>query len=260
MLRFLKTLSRVLLGFLVACLVAGIATVLFVDTPAEIAGTPGGDVQSRAGQAVELALLTATHSAIFSFVFVIIAALIAEWLAIRSLPYYLIAGTGIALLGFLAQYQSEVSGQPTILNNYALKAFLTSGFFAGFTYWLIAGRFSGRLPGESQPGGSAAPYVPPAPREGSSTPVMDENSGASAHALRRRPGMAARRVMPSVSSRIIDITSDSGERAALAAAAAARATAASLREHSGKRAQHLGTNDGPSPVDASDPDNRSGSR
>lgn len=255
MLRFLNRLTRVFLGFIIACVVAGLATVLFVDTPAEIAGAPGAEVQSRAGQALELALLTATHSAIFSFVFVIIAAVIAEWLAIRSLPYYLIAGTGIALLGFFAQYQSEVSGQPTILNNYALKAFLTSGFFAGFAYWLIAGRFSGRLPDEVEPEPTPAPYTPPTPK-GGSNPDVNTVTGAPSHADNRRQTTASRRMMPSVSSRIIDITSDSGERAAVVAAAAARAAARSLRDHP-DRSQSFETNNDPAANDGSDDRDRS---
>jgi len=258
-LRFLNSLTRVFLGFIIACIVAGLATILFVDTPAEIAAAPGAEVQSRAGQALELALLTATHSAIFSFVFVIIAAVIAEWLAIRSLPYYLIAGTGIALLGFFAQYQSEVSGQPTILNNYALKAFLTSGFFAGFAYWLIAGRFSGRLPDEIEPEPTPTPYTPPAPKKGGSSPDVNTGTGAPSQADNRRQTIASRRMMPSVSSRIIDITSDSGERAAVVAAASARAAALSLRDHP-DRSQPFETNNDPAANDGVDDCDRDRSR
>ena len=139
----IKTLARVLAGFLLACFVAGLVQVLYVWTPAELAAVPAAAFPAKAGSTLELALLAATHSAIFGAAFALIAAGIAEWLSIRSLAYYLFAGTAIALLGLTAQYASEVSGQPTILNNYALQAYLTAGFFAGFVYWLAAGHRAG---------------------------------------------------------------------------------------------------------------------
>jgi hypothetical protein len=77
-------------------------------------------------------------------VFTLIVATIGEIFSIRSPAFYLIGGVIIALLGFAAQYASESPGQPTILNNYALKAFLTTGFFGGFVYWVAAGQFAGR--------------------------------------------------------------------------------------------------------------------
>ncbi len=139
----IKTLSRVLAGFLLACFVAGLVQVLYVWTPAELAAVPTAAFPEKAGSTLELALLAATHSAIFGAAFALIAAGIAEWLSIRGLPYYLFAGTAIALLGLTAQYASEVSGQPTILNNYALQAYLTAGFFSGLAYWLAAGHRAG---------------------------------------------------------------------------------------------------------------------
>ena len=139
----IKTLSRILAGFLLACFVAGLVQVMYVWTPAELASVPSAAFPAKAGSTFELALLVATHSAIFGAAFALIAAGIAEWLSIRSIGYFLFAGTAIALLGFTAQYASEVSGQPTILNNYALQAYLTSGFFAGLAFWLAAGHRAG---------------------------------------------------------------------------------------------------------------------
>ncbi len=139
----IKTLARVLAGFLLACFIAGLVQVLYVWTPAELAAVPTAAFSTKAGSTLELALLAATHSAIFGAAFALIAAGIAEWLSIRSLAYYLFAGTAIALLGLTAQYASEVSGQPTILNNYALQAYLTAGFFSGLAYWLAAGHRAG---------------------------------------------------------------------------------------------------------------------
>ncbi len=86
------TLLRVLFGFIVACLVAGLVTVAFVVTPADIAGLPAEAQPERLGNAGVLSLLAATHSAIFAFPFAIIAIGIAEMSAIRSWLYYAFVG------------------------------------------------------------------------------------------------------------------------------------------------------------------------
>lgn len=138
-----KTLGRVFTGFLLACLTAGLVQVLFVETPKELAALPNTELATQAGTTLELILLAATHFAIFSAAFALIAAGIAEWLGLRSPGYWLAAGIGIALLGFCAQYASEIAGQPSILNNYALQAYLTAGFFAGLVYWMVSGMHSG---------------------------------------------------------------------------------------------------------------------
>lgn len=148
MLRFIGTLARILFGLTLASLAAGLLTVLFVDI--DILSNPHGHWPKALGETIDLALLAATHIGIFSAIFVAIPAAIGEWLSIRSLTFYLLVGGTIAILGFTAQYASEVAGQPTILNNYAIKAFLTVGFFGGFVYWLAAGQFAGRGP-EVQP-------------------------------------------------------------------------------------------------------------
>lgn len=131
---------------------------LFVDTPRQFAALPASDMAGHAGTALELTFLTATHFAIFSSAFALIAAGIAEWLGLRSPAYWLAAGTGIALLGFTAQYASEVAGQPSIFNNYALQAYLTAGFFGGLVYWLIAGVHAGE--GHVQPQAATAGETP----------------------------------------------------------------------------------------------------
>ena len=154
----IATVARDLIGFLLACLVVGFVTVLFVYPPAELAALPANVFSQRASQAGTLALLAATHSALFGAAFAFIAAVIGEWLSIRSFVYYLFAGTVIGLLGFLTQYSSEIGGQPTILNNYALKAFLTAGFFGGLVYWLAAGQFAG-----SDEGAAAGPEADKGP-------------------------------------------------------------------------------------------------
>ena len=139
----IRATFRVLAGFIVSCLVAGLVTVAFVITPAELAAMSGPAQLDRLSAFGTLALLAATHSAIFAAPFALIAAVIGEWQSIRSPMYYAVAGALIALAGFAAQYSSETGAAASIANNYALKAFLTAGFFAGLSYWILAGRAAG---------------------------------------------------------------------------------------------------------------------
>ncbi len=141
--RMLGTFFRILFGFVVACLVAGAATVAFVVTPGDIAALPADLLPERLGSAGVLSLLAATHSAIFAFPFALIAIAVGEWLRLRSWIYYAIIGILIALGGFCAVSYFEVEGQPTIVNDYALRAFLTVGVLGGLAYWLVAGRRAG---------------------------------------------------------------------------------------------------------------------
>ncbi|MFT3732694.1 MAG: hypothetical protein QM780_14945 [Hyphomicrobium sp.] len=144
MLRFFGTLGRIFLGLILASLAAGLITVLFVDI--DVLAGKFDRLPKTVAETIDLALLAATHIAIFASIFVLITAAIGEWFSIRALSFYLLVGIVIALLGFSAQYASEVTGQPTIFNNYAIKAFLTVGFFGGFVYWVAAGQFAGRRP------------------------------------------------------------------------------------------------------------------
>jgi hypothetical protein len=146
--RLLGTIIRVLFGFAVACLVAGVATVAFVVTPADLASLPPDVRPERLANAGVLSLLAATHSAIFAFPFALSAIALGEWLRIRSWIYYSVAGILIAIGGFCAVSYFEVAGQPTIVNNYAIRAFFTVGFFGGLAYWLVAGRRAGGRSGD----------------------------------------------------------------------------------------------------------------
>lgn len=134
------SLFRVLFGFLIACLVAGVTQVTFALTPQGMLGD--GPMTS----AVEWILLTATHAAVFSAPFALVAAAIGEWLSARSALYYVVVGLIVAMVGFLAQYQGETTGDPTIANTYATLAYVTTGIMAGLTYWLLAGRRAGEDP------------------------------------------------------------------------------------------------------------------
>ncbi len=141
----LGRILRVLLGFVLAALAAGITKVLFVITPSQLANLPADVVSDRVAMAGEMALLAGLHSAIFAAPFALVGAAIGEWRRIRDWAYYALIGMAIALIGFLAQYSSEFTGQPTIVNNYALTAFLTTGFIAGIVYWIVSGRYAGGL-------------------------------------------------------------------------------------------------------------------
>ncbi len=139
----LKALSRVTGGFVLACLTAGLVTVAFVLTPLQLASVPGSAFPDKISEFGELMLLTATHSAIFASAFALVATVVGEWLTLRSALYYAVVGAAISLLGFFAQYSSEVAGQPTVLNTYAVAAFLAAGLAAGLVYWAAAGRYAG---------------------------------------------------------------------------------------------------------------------
>lgn len=139
----LRAVFRVLFGVIVAALAAGLTTVSFVITPAELATTASQALPGRLATFGTLALLAATHSAIFAAPFALITAIVGEWQSVRGPIYYIAAGILIAMAGFAAQYSSEAGATASIANNYAFKAFLTSGFIGGLAYWMIAGRAAG---------------------------------------------------------------------------------------------------------------------
>lgn len=137
---------RVLFGFAMACLAAGLTIVLFVTTPIELASLPpeiASDAMTGAGL---LALAAATHSAVFAAPFALVGVVFAEWRRISSWTYYTLLAIVIALIGFGAQYWTEAAGQASIVNNYAVTAFLATGFVAGLVYWLFSGRYAGWPP------------------------------------------------------------------------------------------------------------------
>lgn len=125
-------LIRFIFGFVTAVIAAGVVQVAFVA---------GGDIIRAPINAVEslglLVLLAATQSAVFSAPFAVLAVLAAAWLPTRSILYFGAVGLLIAAAGFLAQYVGE-AGPTTILNRYALTAYLTSGLLGGLAYWFVA--------------------------------------------------------------------------------------------------------------------------
>ena len=89
---------RVLFGFVLACLAAGLTVVLFVYNPLELA-----DLQSeRLSEVGLMTLFAATHSAVFAAPFALIGAGFGEWQRIGSWMYYVLVAVAIAAIGFLA--------------------------------------------------------------------------------------------------------------------------------------------------------------
>ena len=134
-----STIFRVLFGFIMASLAAGLTTVLFaVGTSDVTSGDP-----DRIARTLELVALTATHSAVFAAPFALLSAAVSEWQGVRSWFYHAIAGLGIATAGFSAQYFSEVPGTASVASQYPLIAYAATGFVAGLAYWIFAGRRAG---------------------------------------------------------------------------------------------------------------------
>jgi hypothetical protein len=125
---------RIVLGFVAAMLVAGAVQVLFVAGDEIVSGS----VTSARLEALGLlTLLAATQSAVFSAPFAFLAAAVAAWRPIKSSLFFICVGIAIALASFLVQYVGE-GGPSTILNRYALAAYVASGLVGGWIYWLVA--------------------------------------------------------------------------------------------------------------------------
>ncbi len=129
----LVSLIRFILGFVAAVLVAGAVQVAFVAGADLMAGASASRLESLG----LLVLLAATQSAVFSAPFAILAAVVAASQPVRSALYFAAVGLAIALAGFFAQYAGE-AGPDTILNRYALTAYVASGIAAGLAYWYVA--------------------------------------------------------------------------------------------------------------------------
>lgn len=169
-------LLRVLIGFLIACFGAGLTMVMFVLTPSELFGLPPDVASDRLGKATELAAFVGVQTALFAAPFALVTAAVGEALRNRNWTFYTLSGLIMAVLGFLAQHSTEQAGQPTIVNNYALTAFVTAGFVGGLLYWLLSGR---------QAGGPA----PGMAMTASSTPPLTQSAAKPAQAPAAKPAV-----------------------------------------------------------------------
>lgn len=139
----MRTVVRVLIGLVAACLVAALVMVLHVITPAELWSLAGTfDLAPRLLRVGELTLLTATHQSFFILPLALVAAGVAELNRFRHWLLYAFLGVLIAAAGMYVQYAAEDELR-TIANPYAARAYALEGLLAGLAYWLFAGRFSG---------------------------------------------------------------------------------------------------------------------
>lgn len=146
----LCSIFRVLFGLIAAFLVAGLVQVAFVITPADLTAIPGSQMAERLEGAGLLMLLAATQTAVFSTPFALPLAVTGEWLGWRLWLYYVVGALAIAVAGFFALRVGE-TGPATIVNDYALRAFLVTGLVAGLVYWAVAGRCAGGRAGDPAP-------------------------------------------------------------------------------------------------------------
>jgi len=153
---------RVIIGFVFACLAAGFTMVLFVYTPLELATELIGE---RLSEAALLSLAAGTYSAVFAAPFALIGAGFGECQRIGSWLYYVLVGIAIAGVGFLAQFWTEATGEASIVNSYAVTAFIVTGFVAGIVYWLFAGRYAAGPDGQQ----ASTPDVIAPPKAASSS-------------------------------------------------------------------------------------------
>lgn len=134
---------NIVISFILACLAAGLTKVLFATTPSELASLPPDVAADKMARVVDWTVSSGLINAVFAAPFALVAAAIGEWRRLHNWIYYALTGVGISLIGFLSHYSNENPGAPTIVNNYALTAFLTAGFIGGLVYWLFAGRTAG---------------------------------------------------------------------------------------------------------------------
>ncbi|MEO1543444.1 MAG: hypothetical protein AAFR75_05425 [Pseudomonadota bacterium] len=144
--RTIGTLLKVVIGYALACLIAGAIQVGFVVTPFDLMQLPLDQRMERLGLAGLWALFAANQTAVFAAPFALVAICYGLWNKIRTASYYVIAGTLIGLFGFAAQFASERPGDPSIANIYATTAYVTAGALAGWIYWVFAGRSRAKTP------------------------------------------------------------------------------------------------------------------
>ena len=169
---------KVLISFLLACLAVGLTKVLFATTPSVLASLPPDEAADKLAKVVESGIFAGVQSAMFAAPFALVTAAIGEWRRLRDWVYYAASGVAIALIGFLAQYSGEAQGAPTIVNNYALGAFLTAGFVGGLVYWLFAGRLAGQ-------------HVPVMAASTGTKPTMNDKSKPSMGNDKSKPSAAS---------------------------------------------------------------------
>jgi hypothetical protein len=132
---------RAICGFFLACFAAGLTLTLFAFPPAAMKMA----IEDSSDAIVDLclfALAVTQYCALFAAPFALLGVMFAERQGIRSWTSHMIAGMVIAGFAVLIRYASEAAGSPSIINTYAVSAFLAAGIASATTYWILAGRFS----------------------------------------------------------------------------------------------------------------------
>lgn len=139
---------QIVFGYVLACLAAGFVLALYATAPADPSGIVSELTSDRLRTSTRLALSVATHIAVYVAPVAIFPILVAEFLGLRGWLYAVFGGLGVSVAAFLAQFAAEAPAGATILNNYALAAFITAGICGGLIYWLVAGGESGSEPND----------------------------------------------------------------------------------------------------------------
>ncbi len=171
----LRATIRIMFGYALACLAGGLTLVLHVISPAALIAAPGDALADKLTELGTLATLSATHLAVFSLPFALIVAAVAEWFALRGWLYFVLGGLAIAGTGFLAQQAGETASGPSIVNAFAIQAFVLTGITGGLVYWLVSGRYSG---GEAATDWETLSAPPPRARS-DREPASPEKPGTS---------------------------------------------------------------------------------
>ncbi len=138
---------KAVLGFLAASVAAGAAQVAFAIGQPGLSSLFGSDFSERIGPILGLVLIASVLTAVFAALFAAVAIALGRVQGFHGWVYYTLCGLVIGAGGFLAQRAGEPPGAATIVNPYALKAYLASGFLGGLVYWLIAERGGARTAG-----------------------------------------------------------------------------------------------------------------
>ena len=128
----LRILVVIPLGYVLACLAAGLVIALsiygFVDEPSPV----------MQGMAVAFGFVAATCAGAFAAVPMLVAIVLAEAFRWRSFFFWAPFGGVLGLVGKALAERGETVQTPGVVALY-----IAAGLVGGATYWLIAGRGSG---------------------------------------------------------------------------------------------------------------------
>ena len=122
------------LGFIAACLAAGLFFVLAVIG----FGPDGAFLDRYLAETLGLAAGVSAAAGAFAAIPAALGILLAEIFGWRSVFFYLLAGGATGLWAALV-----VAAPGAVSTDVGVEVFLATGVVAGFFYWLIAGRSAG---------------------------------------------------------------------------------------------------------------------